>query len=134
MDNFVSFLIGNIILQAAPAIHSELGSFLMLVLISCIISGLIGFFIGGLGNKNNSSTGAVMGFLLGPIGWIITAVLPQTLSEEEKGKRAELQDLERKKIALLEAQLAELQKNSKQGDHSHQTNQTSDDPSVNRLD
>lgn len=106
----------------------------MLILIGCIISGLIGFFIGDLGNKNNSNSGAVLGFLLGPIGWIITAVLPQTLSEEEKGKHAELQNLERKKIALLEAQLAELQKNSKQGNHLKQTKQTSEEPPVYRLD
>jgi hypothetical protein len=108
--------------------------YFMLILIGGIISGLIGLFIGDLGNKNNSKSGALLGFFLGPIGWIITAVLPQTLSEEEKGKSAELQDLERKKIALLEAQLAELQKNSNQRNHSQHSKQYSEDPPVYHLD
>ena len=108
--------------------------YLILILVGGIISGLIGFFIGSLGDKNNHLMGALLGFLLGPIGWIITAVLPQTLSEEEKDKRADLNNLERKKIALLEAQLAELKKNSNQGNHLKQTKQTSNHPSVYRID
>lgn len=98
------------------------------------IVGLVGACIGSLGDKNNSKIGFLLGFFLGPIGWIITAVLPQKISEEEKRKRSELNEIERKKITLLEAQLAELQKNSKQGNLLKQTKQTSDAPPVYRLD
>jgi hypothetical protein len=108
--------------------------YLMLILIGGIISGMIGLFIGDLGNKNNSKSGALLGFFLGPIGWIITAVLPPTLSDEEKGKLTEAHELERRKIALLEAQLAELKKNQTKGQHLNKSTKSDENPPVYRLD
>ncbi len=108
---------------------------LFLVAVSlCGILGLIGACIGSLGNKNNSKIGFLLGFFLGPIGWIITAVLPPTLSEEQKGKHTEAHELERRKIALLEAQLAELKKNQPKGEHLNKSTKSDENPPVYRLD
>jgi uncharacterized membrane protein YeaQ/YmgE (transglycosylase-associated protein family) len=39
-----------------------------------VIGSLVGGFIGSF--KNRTSTGVVLGLLLGPLGWIIVAILP----------------------------------------------------------
>lgn len=45
----------------------------LVFLLACwCFSGVVGYFIGG--TKGNAGSGAVWGFLLGPIGWLIVAV------------------------------------------------------------
>lgn len=48
----------------------------MIFILACLIFGLIGMIIGNLGEKKNGELGLILGLLFGPIGWIITAVLP----------------------------------------------------------
>lgn len=47
----------------------------VVLLLSVILFGLIGMWIGRL--KGNASKGFWLGFLLGPLGWIIAILLPQ---------------------------------------------------------
>jgi len=51
----------------------------MFLLFGAIISGVIGIAIGSM--KGRSGTGGLLGLLLGPIGWIIIAILPSTKQE-----------------------------------------------------
>ena len=84
--------------------------YLIALLFCCGIFGAIGYGIGELNDKKNGQTGLVLGVLLGPIGCVIAAVLGP--GEGSAGKQEKLQGiaLERRKVALLEAQLAELKK------------------------
>lgn len=47
----------------------------LVLLLSVILSGLIGKWIGGL--KGNGRIGFWLGFLLGPLGWIIAVIVPK---------------------------------------------------------
>jgi hypothetical protein len=41
-----------------------------------VVCGVIGMAVGDLGGKKNGMAGLVLGFLLGPLGVVIAAVLP----------------------------------------------------------
>ena len=71
--------------------------------IGCICAA-IGYCIGEMGGKNNQLPGAMFGFLLGPIGLIIVAVLPPSEIAGPVSPDAE----KARKIAELEAQLAKV--------------------------
>lgn len=76
------------------------------------LMGAVGMLIGDLGGKGNRRVGFVLGALFGPIGWIIVAVVPPregSLACQQNWKSVELQQ---RMIALLEAQLAEIKKNT----------------------
>jgi len=78
------------------------------------IGGVIGMVIGDLRDKNNGMLGLALGALLGPVGWIIAAVLPGDEAEAAKPKKISPADMEAKlKIARLEGQLAGLKQTSK---------------------
>jgi hypothetical protein len=74
------------------------------------IFGAIGYAIGELNEKKNGKTGLLLGALLGPIGWIIAAVIAPGEGSPVKQEKLQGIELERRKVALLEAQLAELKK------------------------
>lgn len=78
---------------------------MILILIGLVVSGIIGMAIGDLGNKQNGQTGFLLGAVLGPIGWIVTAVIPANAKAE---KKPELAPHDSKRIAALEAELAKL--------------------------
>ncbi len=78
---------------------------IIFILIGLAVSGIIGMAIGDLGNKQNSQTGFLLGALLGPIGWIVAAVIP---ANAKAGQKPELAPQESKRIAALEAELANL--------------------------
>ena len=63
------------------------GAILMLLLGGAVVSGLIGAAIGG--SKGKGGEGFLLGFLLGPIGWIISAVSEP--SEEIRQRRLDEQ-------------------------------------------
>jgi ascorbate-specific PTS system EIIC-type component UlaA len=60
---------------------------IIVIIIACIVLGFIGMAIGCLGNKKNGSVGFVLGAALGPIGWIIVAVLPPSSKGNAKSNR-----------------------------------------------
>lgn len=64
----------------------------------------IGYGLGEMGGKNNQLPGAMFGFLLGPIGLLIVAMLPPSAASEPVSPDAE----KARKIAELEAQLAKV--------------------------
>lgn len=79
----------------------------MIIISWLIIGGVcaaIGYCIGEMGGKNNQVPGCFLGFLLGPIGLIIVALLPPS---EAAAPTAPDEDKARK-IADLEAQLAKV--------------------------
>ncbi len=79
---------------------------LAILFFSCIIFGIIGCIIGQRGGRDDGPPGFFLGFFLGPIGLILTALL---FPPEKAGPAAPTADGEtQRKIALLEAQLAEL--------------------------
>lgn len=80
------------------------------LLFSSLIFGIVGYAVGDLGGKKNGKKGMALGALLGPIGWIIVAILPPGEGSTVKNEKQQAIDLERRKVALLEAQLAELKK------------------------
>jgi hypothetical protein len=50
-----------------------MGTIFAISLISCVISGLIGMAIAN--SKGKGGSGFALGFFLGPIGWIVAALL-----------------------------------------------------------
>lgn len=78
------------------------------LLIACAVMGVIGMAIGDLGEKKNGPAGFLLGALLGPIGWIIVAIIPHNASAGENSSVALPADPNAAKISQLEAQLAEL--------------------------
>jgi hypothetical protein len=57
----------------------------LVLVIACMV---IGGVIGELGGKNNSRVGALLG-LLGPVGWVIVAMLPaNAMPAKTKGPAA----------------------------------------------
>jgi len=80
--------------------------FIILQLLSgLVISSLIGLAIGQ--TRGRSDVGFLLGFLLGPIGWLIILVGPNPKKEmEEKYKQATIQ----RQFALQQAQLEELRR------------------------
>ena len=76
----------------------------------CGIFGAIGYAIGELNDKKNGQVGLILGVLLGPIGCIIAAVIAPGEGSPIKQEKLQGIELERRKVALLEAQLAELKK------------------------
>lgn len=86
-------------------------AFFIMLLIVALAFGLLGKLIGELGDKNNGNYGFAFGALLGPIGCLITALLPpnkDVLVPPTKGAEDETQ----RKIAELETQLAALKTGS----------------------
>ena len=76
------------------------------------LMGLVGMAIGNIGGKQNGDKGFILGALLGPIGWIIVAVVPPregSLAYQQNWKSVELQQ---RTVSLLEALLAEMKKTS----------------------
>jgi hypothetical protein len=78
--------------------------YLIGLLLGAAICGVIGMAIGDLGGKKNGAAGFALGALLGPIGWIITAVLSPASDAEPKAAPEVKED----RIAKLEAELAAL--------------------------
>ena len=77
----------------------------MELLIGLAVSSLIGLAIGQ--TRGRSGAGLIVGFLLGPIGWLLILVGPNPKREkEEKDKQAVIQ----RQFALQQAQLEELRK------------------------
>ena len=81
---------------------------LIVLMFGGFVSGLIGLAIGDLGGKRNRRTGFALGFLLGPIGWIITAVIPASDAAGASLAAGSPDKETQRKIEFLEAQLAEL--------------------------
>jgi len=81
---------------------------LILLVIVAMIFGFIGMAIGDLGGKNNGPAGFLLGALLGPLGCLIAAVLPPGGGADKAPQPAT--DDTKKKIAELEAKLADLKK------------------------
>lgn len=77
--------------------------FIVIMVVWAAIGGLVGLFVGDLGNKHNGTTGAILGALLGPIGWLIAAVLPPS-PEADVAKPSP----ESERIKALEQQLAQM--------------------------
>ena len=87
--------------------------FIIIVIVVCVIFGFIGMGIGDLGRKNNGSVGFALGALLGPVGWIITAVIPANATDQSKSESpTSLSPSEKAKIQELESQLAALKNKS----------------------
>jgi len=86
----------------------------VIIFVWACIGGFIGMIVGELGDKHNGHTGLFLGALLGPVGWIIVAVLPP--GEDPDGpapaKTAAKTETELK-IAIMEAQLAQLKREAK---------------------
>jgi hypothetical protein len=83
---------------------------LLIILIICaVIFGFIGMAIGDLGGKKNGAAGFALGALLGPLGCVIAAVIPASDADGAPAVATPDQGT-RRKIAALEAQLAELKK------------------------
>lgn len=74
---------------------------LLLYLFIFAALGVIGTIVGELGGKSNGGTGFLLGFFLGPIGWIIVAVLPPGKSVPSEPTISP----EAARIAKLEAEL-----------------------------
>ena len=72
--------------------------------IGCVCAA-IGYGLGEMGGKNNQLPGAALGFLLGPIGLIIVALMPPS---ELNGTPVTAEADKARKIAELEAQLAKV--------------------------
>lgn len=85
-----------------------MATIIIAVVAAGLLSGLVGFWIGEIGNRGNGLTGAVLGALLGPVGWIITAVM--RLERPGEGTPRGPDQGERERIARLEAELAALRK------------------------
>ncbi|MEI6655819.1 MAG: hypothetical protein WCP45_13730 [Verrucomicrobiota bacterium] len=86
---------------------------MVLLIIWACVCGAIGMFIGDLGDKHNGKTGLALGAVLGPIGWIVVAVLPPDNTTEVKTKVFQPETDTQRKIAHLEAQIAELKRGTK---------------------
>ena len=110
--------------------------FLIPLVISSLIFGIVGCAIGDLGGKKNGKKGMALGALLGPIGWIIVAILPPGEGSAVKNEKQQAVELERRKVALLEAQLAELKKDRAPATSSRTQRAEAllDEPPVYRLD
>ena len=63
---------------------------LVLILVFCIIFGVIGMALGDLGKKKNGKIGFLLGFLLGPLGVIITPFLPAGAQVEKSSNAGKL--------------------------------------------
>ena len=85
---------------------------LFLWIFSAVIGGFVGLAIGDLNGKNNGGNGFLLGALLGPIGWIIVAVLPPNNQESS----ATTQQPDAARIARLEAELAALKQKAQPPD------------------
>lgn len=81
---------------------------IIILIFGAAISGFVGMVIGSLGDKKNGYVGCVLGALLGPIGWIITAVLPPDTSSGSPAPAKLATTAKQLEIAKLEAQLAAL--------------------------
>ena len=106
------------------------------LLFSSLIFGIVGYAVGDLGGKKNGKKGMALGALLGPIGCIIVAILPPGEGSAVKNEKQQAIDLERRKVALLEAQLAELKKDRSPAANSRTQRAEAllDEPPVYRLD
>jgi hypothetical protein len=115
--------------------HSAM-EFLVPLVISSLIFGIVGCAIGDLGGKKNGKKGMALGALLGPIGCIIVAILPPGEGSAVKNEKQQAVELERRKVALLEAQLAELKKDRAPATSSRtqRVEALLDEPPVYRLD
>lgn len=81
--------------------------YLIFIIFFCLACGLLGSCIGRIGEKANEGIGFLLGFLLGPIGLLITVLLPAN-SEAAMTSLTTTQ-----KIAKLEGQLKELRKQAR---------------------
>jgi hypothetical protein len=79
----------------------------VMILIGAAICGAIGMAIGQMGGRDNGFAGLVLGFLLGPIGLIVMAIL--VAGEKEGDAKPGQPETEKDRIARLEAELATLQ-------------------------
>lgn len=60
------------------------------ILVFCIIFGVIGMALGDQGKKKNGRMGFLLGFLLGPLGLIITPFLPAGTQVEKSSNAGKL--------------------------------------------
>lgn len=84
--------------------------FFCITLFSCALSGFIGMTIGNLGGKSNGHTGFILGFLLGPLGWLFTAITVLTAIKEEAENASEMTLL---RLQTMEEEIAELKATTK---------------------
>lgn len=82
---------------------------MVILFVWCMAMGGIGFLIGEIGGKGNGAFGVMFGVLLGPIGLIITAVLPKSGANEKADPPAKASE-ESARIAKLEAELAAIKR------------------------
>lgn len=68
-------------------------AYILSILFGSVICGTIGLAIGDLGNKRNGWTGFLLGLCLGPIGWIIVAVLPPGAEKAGDSSKAQFDPL-----------------------------------------
>jgi hypothetical protein len=106
------------------------------LLFSSLIFGIVGCAVGDLGSKKNGKKGMALGALLGPIGCIIAAILPPGEGSAVKNEKQQAIELERRKVAILEAQLTELKKGRSPATSSRTQRAEAllDEPPVYRLD
>ena len=106
------------------------------LLFSSLIFGIVGCAVGDLGGKKNGKKGMALGALLGPIGCIIAAILPPGEGSAVKNEKQQAIELERRKVAILEAQLTELKKGRSPATSSRTQRAEAllDEPPVYRLD
>lgn len=103
--------------------------YILLLIIAAAIGGGIGFGIGGLGDKKNEGVGAVLGACLGPVGWIIVALLPANAGDGTKEEKTQAPDRDAR-IAKLEAELAALKQAPKPSNKVMTRKDLSDDGSI----
>lgn len=68
-------------------------AYLLTILFFSVICATIGLAIGDLGKKRNGWTGFLLGLFLGPIGWIIVAVLPPSAEESDDTSKTKMDPL-----------------------------------------
>jgi predicted MFS family arabinose efflux permease len=81
---------------------------MLVLVVGALVCGLVGYLIGK--SKGRPGAGFALGFFLGFLGWIITAVVPKTQQrkEAEAVERVRLEELARQRLYGDESRLGQL--------------------------